>query len=52
MVVLFGVFIGVFEVYEFCDGDKSCYGGKGVLKVVEVVIDEFGLVLEGVEVSE
>lgn len=32
--VFFGVFIGFCEVFELCDGDKSCYLGKGVLKVV------------------
>lgn len=34
-VVFSGVFIGIYEVFEFWDGDKKVFGGKGVLKVVE-----------------
>lgn len=32
-----GVLIGSFEVYEFWDGDKGCYSGKGVFIVVKNV---------------
>ncbi|WP_434971157.1 phosphopyruvate hydratase [Microbacterium sp. bgisy207] len=47
-----GASTGAFEAYELRDGDKSRYGGKGVLKAVEAVIDELGPALEGVEASE
>lgn len=39
VLVLSGVLIGEYEVVELCDGDKVCYFGKGVLKVVENVND-------------
>lgn len=29
-MVFLGVFIGEYEVVEFCDGDKFCYGGFGI----------------------
>ena len=35
-----GASTGAFEAYELRDGDKSRYGGKGVLKAVAAVIDE------------
>ena len=34
-----GASSGAFEAYELRDGDKSRYGGKGVLKAVTAVID-------------
>lgn len=34
-VVFSGVFIGIYEVLEFCDGDNKVFGGKGVFKVVD-----------------
>lgn len=37
VLVLLGVLIGEYEVVELCDGDKLCYLGKGVIKVVENV---------------
>ncbi|GAA4491214.1 phosphopyruvate hydratase [Microbacterium panaciterrae] len=47
-----GASTGAFEAYELRDGDKSRYGGKGVRKAVEAVIDELGPAIEGVEASE
>ena len=47
-----GASTGAFEAYELRDGDKSRYGGKGVLKAVEAVIDELGPAVEGVDASE
>jgi enolase len=47
-----GASTGAFEAYELRDGDKSRYGGKGVLKAVAAVVDELGPALEGVEASE
>ena len=47
-----GASTGAFEAYELRDGDKSRYGGKGVLKAVEAIIDELGPAIEGVEASE
>lgn len=47
-----GASTGAFEAYELRDGDKSRYGGKGVLKAVTSVIDELGPAIEGVEASE
>ncbi|GAB3601170.1 phosphopyruvate hydratase [Microbacterium tumbae] len=47
-----GASTGAFEAYELRDGDESRYGGKGVLKAVEAVIDELGPAIEGVEASE
>ena len=43
---------GAFEAHELRDGDKSRYGGKGVLKAVGAVIDELGPAIEGVDASE
>src|SRR6478735_10783974 len=37
-----GASTGAFEAYELRDGDKSRYGGKGVLKAVAAVVDELG----------
>lgn len=50
VVVFFGVFIGSCEVLELCDGDKFCYLGKGVIKVVVVVNDIIVLVFIGKDV--
>ena len=47
-----GASTGAFEAYELRDGDKSRYGGKGVLKAVAAVIDELGPAIEGIEASE
>jgi enolase len=47
-----GASTGAFEAYELRDGDKSRYGGKGVLKAVDAVIDELGPAIEGLEASE
>ncbi|WP_454118565.1 phosphopyruvate hydratase [Microbacterium lacticum] len=47
-----GASTGAFEAYELRDGDKSRYGGKGVLKAVSAVIDELGPAIEGVDASE
>ncbi|GAA3928722.1 phosphopyruvate hydratase [Microbacterium soli] len=47
-----GASTGAFEAYELRDGDKSRYGGKGVLKAVEAVIDELGPAIEGVDAAE
>ncbi|WP_243073552.1 phosphopyruvate hydratase [Microbacterium sp. SS28] len=47
-----GASTGAFEAYELRDGEKSRYGGKGVLKAVTAVIDELGPAIEGVEASE
>lgn len=47
-----GASTGAFEAYELRDGDKTRYGGKGVLKAVAAVVDELGPALEGVEASE
>ena len=47
-----GASTGAFEATELRDGDKSRYGGKGVLKAVAAVIDELGPAVEGIEASE
>ncbi|MDL9980722.1 phosphopyruvate hydratase [Microbacterium sp. ASV49] len=47
-----GASTGAFEAYELRDGDKSRYGGKGVLKAVDAVIDELGPAIEGVDAGE
>ena len=47
-----GASTGAFEAYELRDGDKGRYGGKGVLKAVDAVIDELGPAIEGLEASE
>ena len=47
-----GASTGAFEAYELRDGDKNRYGGKGVLKAVNAVIDELGPAIEGVDASE
>lgn len=52
VVVLFGVFIGFCEVFELCDGDKFCFLGKGVLKVLVVVNGLIVDVLVGKDVKD
>ncbi|MFS0867023.1 phosphopyruvate hydratase [Microbacterium sp. 179-B 1A2 NHS] len=47
-----GASTGAFEAYELRDGDKTRFGGKGVLKAVDAVIDELGPAIEGVDASE
>jgi enolase len=47
-----GASTGAFEAYELRDGDKSRYGGKGVEKAVDAVLDELGPAIEGFEASE
>ncbi|WP_394279619.1 phosphopyruvate hydratase [Microbacterium sp.] len=47
-----GASTGAFEAYELRDGDKTRFGGKGVLKAVAAVIDELGPAIEGVDASE
>ncbi|HEY5224660.1 MAG TPA: phosphopyruvate hydratase [Microbacteriaceae bacterium] len=47
-----GASTGAFEAYELRDGDKARYGGKGVEKAVDAVLDELGPVIEGIDASE
>ncbi len=47
-----GASTGAFEAVELRDGDKARYGGKGVLKAVENVIEQLGPELLGLEASE
>ncbi len=47
-----GASTGQFEAVELRDGDASRYGGKGVRKAVEAVLDVLGPELIGTEVSE
>jgi enolase len=47
-----GASTGAFEAYELRDGDKSRFGGKGVLKAVDAVLDELAPAIEGFEASE
>ena len=47
-----GASTGAFEAYELRDGDKSRYGGKGVTKAVEAVIDELGPAIEGLDAAD
>ena len=47
-----GASTGAFEAYELRDGDKSRYGGKGVEKAIDAVLDELGPAIEGFEASE
>ena len=47
-----GASTGAFEAYELRDGDKARYGGKGVLKAVDAVLDELGPAIEGIDASE
>jgi len=47
-----GASTGQFEAIELRDGDKSRYGGKGVLKAVNNVVEQIGPELLGNEASE
>ena len=47
-----GASTGAFEAVERRDGDDSRYGGKGVEKAVDAVLDEIGPKLLGFEASE
>ena len=47
-----GASTGAFEAYELRDGDASRYGGKGVLKAVEGVLDVLGPAIEGFDAAD
>jgi enolase len=47
-----GASTGAFEAYELRDEDAKRYGGKGVLKAVESVLDVLGPAVEGFEATE
>jgi len=47
-----GASTGAFEAIELRDGDKNRYGGKGVLKAVENVVEKIAPELLGFEGSE
>ncbi|MFZ7088390.1 phosphopyruvate hydratase [Curtobacterium sp. RRHDQ10] len=47
-----GASTGAFEAYELRDGDAKRYGGKGVLKAVDAVLDEIGPALEGFDPTD
>jgi enolase len=47
-----GASTGAFEAVELRDGDKARYGGKGVLKAVNNVVEEIGPEVLGFEASE
>jgi enolase len=47
-----GASTGAFEAYELRDGDKGRYGGKGVEKAVDAVLDVLGPAIEGFEASD
>ncbi|MEO7269257.1 MAG: phosphopyruvate hydratase, partial [Knoellia sp.] len=47
-----GASTGAFEAAERRDGDKNRYGGKGVEKAVDAVIDELGPKLLGFEAHD
>lgn len=47
-----GASTGAFEAYELRDGDKDRYGGKGVTKAVEAVIDELGPAIEDIDAAD
>jgi enolase len=47
-----GASTGAFEAIELRDGDKSRYGGKGVLTAVTNVVEQIGPELLGYEASE
>ena len=47
-----GASTGAFEAYELRDGDKARYGGKGVLKAVESVLDVLGPAVEGFDAAD
>ncbi|QTX04157.1 phosphopyruvate hydratase [Agromyces archimandritae] len=47
-----GASTGAFEAYELRDGDPKRYGGKGVLKAVDAVLDELGPAVEDLDASD
>jgi len=47
-----GASTGAFEAYELRDGDAKRYGGKGVLKAVESVLDVLGPAVEGFDAAD
>ena len=47
-----GASTGRFEAHELRDGDKSRYGGKGVLTAARNVSDKIGPRLRGIDVSQ
>jgi enolase len=47
-----GASTGAFEAFELRDNDSKRYGGKGVLKAVESVIDVLSEAIEGLDASE
>ena len=47
-----GASTGAFEAYELRDDDSKRYGGKGVLKAVDSVIDVLSEAIEGLDASE
>lgn len=47
-----GASTGSFEAHELRDGDRSRYGGKGVLKAVQNVHDAIAPVLVGMEILD
>ena len=47
-----GASTGAFEAHELRDEDPKRYGGKGVLKAVEAVIDVLSEAIEGLDASE
>ena len=47
-----GASTGAFEAYELRDGDKKRYGGKGVEKAVDAVIDVLGPAIEGFDATD
>jgi enolase len=47
-----GASTGAYEAHEQRDGDKSRYGGKGVLKAVDAVNGEIANELEGLDASD
>ena len=47
-----GASTGAFEAYELRDGDENRYGGKGVLKAVEGVLDVLGPAIEGFDAAD
>ena len=47
-----GASTGAHEAMELRDGDKARYGGKGVLKAVEAVLDVLGPAVEGFDAAD
>ena len=47
-----GASTGAFEACELRDGDKARYGGKGVLKAVEIVNSIIGPAIQGFDATE